>query len=349
MTNPVHRSRPSAPRAVLHYAVVLLAIVSGAAWSDARTPVQGSPPQSPAWATRDLRAGIIGTDTSHVPEFTATFQSHPEWRIKVVAAYKGGSPDLPISANRLEGFAKTIQEKHGVEIVDSIDALLTKVDVLLLESVDGRPHLAQVTPVLKAGKRVFIDKPLAGNLDDARAIVRLSTETRTPFFSSSSYRFHPDIPRLRDNPGVGKVTTVQASSPFNVMEHHPDLYYYGIHGVEALYAVMGRGCVSVSRKSDGKADVTTGKWQDGRIGVYYGPLKSTDKQPIVRIQGDTGVAETSPSTPYDALAIEIAQFFHTGRSPVDSAETIEIFEFMSAAQSSKERGGAEVPLTDLRK
>ena len=349
MTNPVHRSRPSARRAVLHYAVVLLAIVSGAAWSAAPAPAQSSPPQVPAWATRDLRAGIIGTDTSHVPQFTATFQSHPEWRIKVVAAYKGGSPDLPISANRLEGFAKTIQEKHGVEIVDSIDALLAKVDVVLLESVDGRPHLAQVTPVLKAGKRVFIDKPLAGNLDDARAIVRLSNETGTPFFSSSSYRFHPDIPRLRDNPGVGKVTSIRASSPFNVMEHHPDLYYYGIHGVETLYAVMGRGCVSVSRKVDGDSDVTTGKWQDGRIGVYYGPLKSTDKQPILRIQGDKGVAETSAATPYDALAIAIAQFFHTGHSPVDSAETIEILEFMSAAQLSKERGGAEIPLADLRK
>jgi predicted dehydrogenase len=349
MTNSVHRLRRSARRAVVRYAIVLLAIGSGVAWTDARRSVQGSPPQAPAWATRDLRAGIIGTDTSHVPEFTATFQSHPEWRIKVVAAYKGGSPDLPISANRLEGFAKTIQEKHGVEIVDSIDALLAKVDVVLLESVDGRPHLAQVTPVLKAGKRVFIDKPLAGNLDDARAIVRLSNETGTPFFSSSSYRFHPDIPRLRDDPGVGKVTTIRASSPFNVMEHHPDLYYYGIHGVEALYAVMGTGCVSVSRKIAGDADVTTGKWRDGRIGVYYGPLKSADKQPIIRIQGDKGATETSASAPYDALAIAIAQFFHTGRSPVDAAETIEIFEFMSAAQLSKERGGAEIPLAELRK
>jgi predicted dehydrogenase len=349
MTSPVRRHQRSASRAALRYGVLLFAIGCAAAWSDVRPPLEGSAPQTQAWATRDLRAGIIGTDTSHVPQFTAIFQSHPEWRIKVVAAYKGGSPDLPISANRLEGFAKTIQEKHGVEIVDTIDALLARVDVVLLESVDGRPHLAQVTPVLKAGKRVFIDKPLAASLDDARAILRLSNETRTPFFSSSSYRFHPDIPRLRDNPGVGKVTTIQTSSPFNVMEHHPDLYYYGIHGVEALYAVMGGGCVSVSRKIGVDADVTTGKWKDGRIGVYYGPLKSADKQPVVRIQGDKGSTETSASAAYDGLAIEIAQFFHTGRSPVDSAETIEIFEFMSAAQLSKERGGAEISLAELRK
>ena len=62
--------------------------------------------ESPAWATKDLKAGIIGTDTSHVPAFTGQFQSHPEWRIKVVAAFKGGSPDLPTSADRVERFRR---------------------------------------------------------------------------------------------------------------------------------------------------------------------------------------------------------------------------------------------------
>ena len=162
--------------------------------------------------------------------------------------------------------------------------------MVLLESVDGRPHLAQATPVLKAGKRLFIDKPLAASLEDARKIVQLSKETGTPFFSCSSYRFHPDIPRLRDNPGVGKVTKVQGSSPFSKLDFHPDLYFYGIHGVEALYAVMGRGCVSVSRKVENGADVTTGQWKDGRIGVYYGPAKG-EKVPVIRVWGAEGTTE----------------------------------------------------------
>ena len=303
---------------------------------------------SPQWATKDLKIGIIGTDTSHVPAFTQQFRSHPEWRMKVVAAFKGGSPDLPTSADRVEGFAKTIQEKYGVEIVGSIDELLAKVDAVLLESVDGRPHLAQVTPVLKAGKRVFIDKPLAASLDDARKIVQLSKETGTPFFSCSSYRFHPDIPRLRDNPGVGKVTRVQASSPFSKLEFHPDLYFYGIHGVEALYAVMGRGCVSVSRKAENGADITTGQWKDGRVGVYYGPAKG-EKVPMLRVWGPADSIEARGQGGYEGLVQAIAEFFQTGRPPVDPAETLEIFEFMTAAQLSKERSGASVPLAELRK
>jgi predicted dehydrogenase len=305
--------------------------------------------QEPAeWAKTNLRAGIIGTDTSHVPAFTGLFQRHPEWRIKVVAAYKGGSPDLPISADRVERFATTIHETYGVEIVDSIDALIQKVDVVLLESVDGRPHLDQARPVLKAGKRLFIDKPFAASLEDAREIVRLSKQTGTPLFSTSSLRFHPDVPRLRDNPGVGRVTKVQGSSGTSKLDFHPDLFFYGVHGVEALYAVMGRGCVSVSRKIEENGDITTGKWRDGRIGVYYGVLKG-DRPPTLKVWGTEGVTQSTGKGGYDGLVRAMAEFFHTGRPPVDPEETIELFEFMTAAQLSKERDGAEVRLAELRK
>lgn len=298
------------------------------------------------WATKDLRAGIIGTDTSHVPAFTASFAKHPEWRVKVVAAFKGGSPDLPTSADRVEKFAQTIKEKNGVEIVDSIDALLAKVDVVLLESVDGRPHLAQVTPVFKAGKPVFIDKPLAASFADAKEIVRLSQETGTPFFSCSSYRFHPDIARLKTE--AAKATKVQASSPFNKLAFHPDLYFYGIHGIEALYAVMGPGCVSVTRTSDASADITTGKWKDGRTGIYYGPIKG-EKAPMVRIFNDKGTVDSQGTAGYDGLVKAIAEFFHTKKPPIDPAETLELFQFMSAAQLSSEKNGAEVPLSEVQK
>jgi predicted dehydrogenase len=303
----------------------------------------------PAWATQELRAGIIGTDTSHVPAFTKVFRSHPEWKIKVVAAFKGGSPDLPVSATRLEGFARTIRDDFGVELVDSIDALLAKVDVVLLESVDGRPHLAQVTPVLKAGKPVFVDKPLAASLEDARRIVALARQTGTAFFSSSSARFHDDLPRMRQNPGVGTVTRVQANYVLNKIEFHPDLFYYGIHGVEALYAVMGTGCVALSRKIEANADVTTCRWKDGRTGVYHGLMKADATQPLITVTGDKGTVTTTGSGGYDGLVRAIAEFFHTRRPPFDVAETVEVFEFMTAAQLSKERNGAEVALAELRK
>jgi len=304
--------------------------------------------EPPAWATRDLKAGIIGTDTSHVPAFTGLLARHPEWRVKVVAAFKGGSPDVPSSANRVEKFAKQIHDEHGVEIVPTIAALLEKVDVVLIESVDGRPHLEQARPVLKAGKPCFIDKPFTASLADARAIVRLSRETGTPFFSCSCSRFQPQVQALAKDAGVGKVTKVQGSAPFNVEPHHPDLFWYGIHGVEALYTVMGPGCVSVKREPGETTDVTTGTWKDGRIGVFRGVRKG-DYKPIVKVWGAGGTAQTDKGFSYNGLVETMAEFFHTRKAPIDPAETLELVEFMTAAQLSKERGGAEVRLEELRK
>jgi hypothetical protein len=223
------------------------------------------------------------------------------------------------------------------------------VDVVLLTSVDGRPHLSQVTPVLKAGKRVFIDKPLAASLEDARRILELSRQTGTPFFSASSVRFHADIPQMRKNAWIGKVRKVQANYLLSTIEFHPDLFYYGIHGVEALYAVMDKGCVRLTRTVGPDSDITTCRWKDGRIGVYQGLPKADPQQPLIEVWGDKGKANTSGPGGTDALALAIAEFFHTGRAPVDPAQTLEVIEFMTAAQLSKERGGAEVALAELRK
>ena len=104
----------------------------------------------------DLRIGIIGCDTSHVVAFTETL-NNPEGKGhipggKVVAAYKGGSPDIPSSILRVEDYSKTLREKYGVKFYDRIEEMCKDVDAVLLESVDGRPHLEQVRPVLQARK-----------------------------------------------------------------------------------------------------------------------------------------------------------------------------------------------------
>ena len=91
-----------------------------------------------------IRLGMIGLDTSHVIAFTS-YLNNPKNKTgcRVVAGYPGGSPDFPASANRVDKFTEQLREKYGLEIVDSIEELCKKVDGILLESVDGRPHLKQ--------------------------------------------------------------------------------------------------------------------------------------------------------------------------------------------------------------
>ncbi len=96
-------------------------------------------------AAADIRLGIIGTDTSHVPAFTQMLNSEAGAKdhvagARVVAAYKGGSKDIESSISRVDQYAEEVRTKWGVEIVPDIATLLSKVDAVLLSSVDGRVH-----------------------------------------------------------------------------------------------------------------------------------------------------------------------------------------------------------------
>lgn len=111
----------------------------------------------------DLRLGIIGTDTGHAPDFTKLLNDPTDPKhvagAHVVIAYKGGSPDIDESRDRVEKYAADLRDKYQVKFVDHITDMCSAVDGILLESVDGRPHLAQFKEAVKCGKPVFIDKP----------------------------------------------------------------------------------------------------------------------------------------------------------------------------------------------
>jgi hypothetical protein len=303
------------------------------------------PPQGESSDT--IRLGIIGLDTSHVIAFTKLLNAEnppPELAgVRVVAAYPQGSPDIESSTSRVPRYTEEIQQL-GVEIVPSIEALLARVDGVLLETNDGRPHLEQVRPVLAAKKPVFIDKPIAGSLADALTIAREAKEAGVPIFSSSSYRYSTEAQEVRGG-AIGDVVGCTIYSACSLEETHPDLFWYGIHGVEALFTVMGKGCESVVRVSTDGTDVVVGKWSDGRIGTYRG-IRAGKSGSGGMAFGTEAIREIGPGG-YQPLMVEVVKFFRTGKPPVDVAETLEIYAFMEAADESKRRGGVPVRLEEV--
>lgn len=296
---------------------------------------------------KTFRIGIVGLDTSHVIAFTQLINDpNKNYGCKVVAGFPGGSPDIPSSINRVEGFTKQLREQFNVEIVDNIEQLCRNVDGILLESVDGRPHLEQVKPVIAAKKPVFIDKPMAGNLADVIEIFRLAKENNVPCWSSSSLRFCPGIIGMRNDDKVGQVLGCDAFSPCSLEEHHPDLYWYGVHGVEILFTIMGPGCESVRRVQTKDTEFVVGLWKDGRIGTYRG-LRSGKADYGALVYGTKGIAPSGRYAGYDDLVEKIVKFFKTGKVPVPPEETIEIFAFMSAADESKAQNGAAVSIASV--
>ena len=293
-----------------------------------------------------FRLGMIGLDTSHVTAFTKVINDPARnYGCKVVVGYSGGSPDIPSSADRVDKFTEQLRDKYGVEIVDSIEELCRKVDGVLLESVDGRPHLTQAKPVIAAKKPLFIDKPMAGSLADVLEIFRLAEENNVPCWSSSSLRYSPGIVEMKKTNSVGGILGCDAFSPCSLEKHHPDLYWYGVHGVEILYAVMGTGCQSVRRVQTPDYEFVVGLWEGGRIGTYRGMRKGRHDYGAT-VFGTKSIIQAGKYGGYEPLVDEIIKFFKTGKIPVPKEETIEIFAFMSAADESKAKGGAEVSIAE---
>jgi hypothetical protein len=293
----------------------------------------------------DLRLGLVGTDTSHVIAFTkllndATAADHiPGARI--VAAYKGGSPDNETSRKYIDQYTEELRTKWGVEIVPDIATLCSKVDGVLLTSVDGRPHLAEARQIFASKKPVWIDKPLASTLEDAREIARLAKQAGVPWWTTSSLRYADMLKAVQSSGITGALTW--GPGPFEE-HHHLDLSWYAIHPIEMLYTLMGPGCVEVSRMHTEDADVIVGRWKDGRVGSVRA-IRPYSGYGAVVFRGRQAV-QTDPKggTSYRPMVVEIVKFFQTGVAPVAPEESLEIFAFMDAALRSKQAGGKPVPL-----
>ena len=297
----------------------------------------------------DLRIGLIGLDTSHVIAFTKIINdpkaTGPLANAKVVAAFKGGSRDIPSSADRIDKYTETLTNEYGLKLYPTIAELCKNVDAIMLESVDGRPKVRQAIPVIDAGLPLFIDKPMAGSLADVIFIFDYAKKKGVPIFSSSSLRYGKTNQAIRHG-SIGIVTRAEVHSPCSLEVHHPDLFWYGVHGCESLFTVMGTGCQSVVRRTtaDGEIEVV-GTWkgvQTNRIGIFregkgYGG----------KAKGTKGESEAGGYDGYAPLVVEAVKMFQTGKVPVSAQETIEMFAFMAAADESKRRGGKPVKIQEM--
>ena len=302
---------------------------------------------------KTLRIGIIGLDTSHSSNFSKILNDpqtkfEPFKSCKVVAAYPKGSRDIKESLESVPQITEQVT-KLGVEIVPSIEALISKVDAVLLESNDGRVHLEQALPVLKAGKPLFVDKPIAGDLVDVIAIYEAAKHFNTPVFSSSSLRYTDGAKKIVGG-SIGEIVGCDAYSPSPKESTHPDFYWYGIHGVETLYTIMGPGCETVVRASTPNTDVAIGTWKAGRIGTFRGRRKENNSYQGGyggTAFGTKGIAQIGSFSGYEPLLVEVVKFFRTGKAPVSPAESVEIYTFMTAADISKAKAGTSVNMQDV--
>jgi predicted dehydrogenase len=316
--------------------------------------------------SKPVRVGVLGLDNYQAVAYAQLFNDPKAAGnlagLRVVAAFPdSASDDIPESRDSLSKWKAQIV-KFDVKLVGSVDDLLGQCDAVMIMSLDGRKHREQAAAVLKAGKRLYIGRPLAASLADAVAIMQLAEQTKTPCWTSSQHRFSPGFIGMRNHPEVGKVLGCDVYGGCPTEPHHAEFFWHAVHSIETLYTIMGIGCESVVCTSTPIAEVITATWSDGRVGTYRGIKKGAIKYSAT-VFGDKGVSTAGvyghgvpvkgvvPTNDkymgYEGIAIEMAKFFKGGPAPVAAAETLEIFALMEAAHESKRRHGATVRVADI--
>jgi len=319
-------------------------------------------------AADPVRVGVLGLDNYQAVAYSQLFNSPKATGelagLKVVAAYPGeSSSDIEESITSLPKWKEQIQ-KFGVELVPSVDELLKRCDAVMIMSLDGRTHVEQAKAVLKAGKPLYIGRPMAISLGDVAEIFKIAKETKTPCWSSSQHRFSPGFIGMRDHMEVGRVIGCDVYGGCAIDPQHPQLVWSALHSIETLYTILGPGCVNLTCTSTPSAEVVTGVWSDGRVGTYRG-IKQGAVKYSATVFGEKGVSVAGvyghgipekgivPTNDkymgYEGIAIEMAKFFKGGPAPVSPAETLEIFAFLQAADESKRAGGTAVKLDGVLK
>ncbi|MEW6359151.1 MAG: Gfo/Idh/MocA family oxidoreductase [Planctomycetota bacterium] len=295
-----------------------------------------------------IKLGIVDFDTSHVVQFTKRMNhiniEQDQWvdGAQIVCGFKGTS--MICDQARIDQYEKEMREM-GVEVVEKPEDMIGKVDGVLIESVDGSVHLERATPFLKKKLPIYIDKPFATSLKDAKKMVEMAKKANVPIMSSSSLRFAVELVQAKNDPAVGKVVGANCYSPAPLHVRNPGLYHYGIHAVEPLFALMGPGLQVVWCVKQEGAEVVIGLWQDGRLGTIRGTRAGAHAYGFT-VWGDKGVKQSSinPGLIYRELCKQIVTMFTTGKAPVDIQETLEIMAFIDAAMCSAKGNGKAVPI-----
>lgn len=293
----------------------------------------------------ELKIGLIGLDTSHVTAFTKLLNDPSvEYHVpggRVVVAYPGGSPDFELSIGRVEGFTNELRDNYNVAIVGSPEAVAEQSDVIMLESVDGRVHLEQFRKIAPFGKPTFVDKPFAVTTQDAQAIADLAREHSIPFMSCSSLRYAQALLEALEDNEKGAIFGADTYGPISIQPTQPGLFWYGIHTVDMLYAVLGQGCREVRAITNEEHEFVTGIWQDGRVGSVRGNQKGNYSYGALvhREKGTLLVDVGSRPKPYYASLLEaILKMFATNQLPIEPGEMIEVVRFIEAANESRVTG-----------
>jgi predicted dehydrogenase len=264
------------------------------------------------------RLGIVGTENSHADHYVAMANTQGRFPGLRVVALAGGDSER----NR------TLAAGGGVEqVVDDPSDLIGKVDAAIVCSRNGHQHRSEAVPLLRAGIPVLVDKPLACSVDDAQAILEAAAAAGVPVTSSSALRYLPAVTRLATQLADSRPEVLQVSGPADASSEHGGLFFYGIHSVEILFALLRSATVrDVTASSFGDLVVITAVSGSTPVVLHLDQPRSGHQSPwrvVARLEGRAVARQIDLDDHYLAPQVAVfAEMLRTGKRPLTDAQLV---------------------------
>lgn len=211
-------------------------------------------------------------------------------------------------------------------IASTQEEMISQVDAILLARDDAENHLAMAEPFLKAGMPVFIDKPLALTVAEAKQMFKLQ-KYPGQLFTCSALRFAKELqltPAQRKQ--LGQLTHIQAVVS-------KDWVKYAIHLIEPVLQLVDHtqeitSC-QVSKTLDQR--VVTLCWKSGLVTTFT-TLGTTPSPIKLVLYGEKSNLILTFVDTFSAFKNSLSQFveiINKRQPPVDQAfvlKTIQVVE-----------------------
>lgn len=228
-------------------------------------------------------------------------------------------------------------------VVGKPEDVIGLVDAVVIATDDGNDHVRRARPFIEAGLPVFIDKPMATNIDDLRQFVKWQREGKV-LLSTSGMRYAPEM-KLSDaqRTHLGDLRWI-TSFTCKTWER------YGIHALEAVYPLLGPGFISAQTQHQDGSDIVHLRHQSGAqitLAAIHDAYGSFGGVHLYGTKGDLSLKLTDTYSAFRAQLVAFIDMLRTGQPPFDFAQTVELMSIIIAGIQSREQNGAIVSVPSV--
>lgn len=191
------------------------------------------------------KIAILGCENTHADAFIKCIREKEEFSdVEVIGVYS----DYREAAEKLN-------EKFGVEIMESYDDAVGKIDGLVVTARHGAKHYPYAKPYIESGIPMFIDKPITINEDEAVLFMKELRERGTRICGGSSLKQDEFVGKLKEEALAekdGKTVGGYVRAPYQSENAHGGFYFYAQHLTEMVCEIFGRYPLSVTARQNGR-------------------------------------------------------------------------------------------------